>query len=961
MVRTVEPARGRQPRSRALARTKHEIDGVKASHLRTTVAVGSLFASGWAGLVYEVCWIRRASLVFGSTTLAISTVVAVFFLGLALGSYVFGRFARNMERPLRIFALLEVTVGALALLSIPAFDLADGAYSVVYQGLLQEPAQLFLSRVAIAAFVILPPTFLMGGTLPLFCRQFVTSNSGIALSVGVLYGMNTLGAALGCAAAGLWLLPELGLRGTVAVGAAMNLLAAVAALSLKMTAAPDEAPTRTEASPAPRLQTIVPFVFFFTGFVALGTEVLWSRFLALLVYNTVYTYTITLSVVLLGIVLGALLVGVRCDRWRSYGFVFGLLQMLTGLSVLFVMMLPPAVWERLGQGTWTFILLLLPPSILSGATLPLAVRMLVNRPFLTSGTVGRLVAVNTMGGILGSFAIGLLGLPMLGMQSTLLVTTGISLALGLAVWMLIEDRTSPLLRGSLIGIGLLCWILVPSVAGTRLPQDFLAGGDVRLVDYKEGLMSNVAVVLQKGVLKLDIDRLWQGENRKNHQALAAHIPMLLHPDPRRILVVGAGAGQTPSRFLMYGVDHVGCVDIEPAIFDVIRRHFDTGWMSDPRVELIRDDGRSFLAHSRAKYDVISLELGQIHRPGVAHFYTRDFYAQARARLNAGGYLSQFVPLPFFTAEQFRGVVQTFVSVFPQSMLWYNTSELLLIGTDEEELQVDASKMEAFLKDGPIAQDLSYSHWGGADFWLRNQKVFLASFLMGPSGLRELARGGAVYRDDRPVLDYAVYDRKADQAREIPLVDLLRRHVDPVATVFRAGILREDAMSIDRIREMNLGDIAATAYLRLANRLVPSSDYPQMIPILMEAVRSNAENYDARALFGEVLALQGRLEEAVVHYREAVRIRPNEVQTQTGLATALLYLHRPDEAIPRFQAALALQPDDAESYNNLGVAFGLQGKLEEGIRSFEQAIRLRPDYQDALVNLARAREAISSSK
>ena len=277
------------------------------------VALAAFCASGCAGLVYEICWIRRASLVFGSTTLAVSTVIAVFFLGLALGSELFGRIAARIERPLRAFAMLELAVGGLALLSLPAFAAADALYTAVYPALSDSRALLHTSRIVIAALILLPPTVLMGGTLPLFCRQFVASQSRIALSVGLLYGVNTLGAAAGCAAAGFWLLPAIGLQRTIGVGVGLSIAAGLlvwASARARVARPPVAAPAPATTRPrAPRAHLFVYAAFFVAGFVALGAEVLWTRFLALLMHNTVYTYTITLSIVLLGIVLGSVLVG----------------------------------------------------------------------------------------------------------------------------------------------------------------------------------------------------------------------------------------------------------------------------------------------------------------------------------------------------------------------------------------------------------------------------------------------------------------------------------------------------------------------------------------------------------------------------------------------------------------------------------------------------------------------------
>jgi len=185
--------------------------------MRRTIALSAFFSSGFAGLVYQVCWIREASLVFGSTTLAMSTVVAVFFLGLAVGSYTFARIGQATTRPLRLFVLAELGLAALALASGFGFHTIDAIYGAAYRVVGDALVSLTLIRLGLVTLLLFPPTFLMGGTLPLFCRQFVVNEATISGTVGLLYGVNTLGAAAGCVAAGFWLIPHIGLQGTIAL------------------------------------------------------------------------------------------------------------------------------------------------------------------------------------------------------------------------------------------------------------------------------------------------------------------------------------------------------------------------------------------------------------------------------------------------------------------------------------------------------------------------------------------------------------------------------------------------------------------------------------------------------------------------------------------------------------------------------------------------------------------------
>ncbi len=929
--------------------------------LREITLIGCFFLSGSAALIYEICWIRQASLVFGSTVYAVTTVLAVFFLGLALGSEVAGRVARRHGHPLRLFAVLEILLGMVALLSPYGFQLADDIQRSLYPTLSVATSPMVVMRLALLALLLLPPTLIMGTSLPLFVRQFTQSESRIERSVGFLYGINTLGAAAGCATAGFILIPAIGIAAAIQLGAAINIVVGiiVGLISVPAALVPPVGVRRS-----PRLdytQTLVAVLVFASGMVALGNEVLWIRHLSLLIRNSVYTYTITLSVVLCGIVIGSLLVSKFCTRVSRRALLFGAIHILLAIIVTAVMRLSPQSWHWLGGELYVYVVLLLPPAILSGAAFPLAVRLMVDDPVESSFGVGRLYAANTLGGIAGSLIVGFLALPYLGLAISITLTTGLSLATGLAAWLFLEQDSA---RGRRRVLGATAfgaaWLAIPLVVDTRIPADFLADRG-KLVDYREGLNANVAVVRDKGVHHLELDRWWQGSNAKNHQAVAAHIPMLLHPNPRSVLVVGAGTGQTPSRFLMYNIARLDCVDIEPQVFEVIRNHFDNNWMQDPRVTLLRDDGRNYLSLTDATYDIISLEVGQIFRPGVASFYTTEFYQRARARLRPDGLIAQFVPLPFFTLKEFQMVVRTFMHTFPASVLWYNTSELLLIGVNGDQLSVHPDRLELLTDNRRVNEDLRYSHWGGPTHWLHRRDAFLAGFLTGPDTLAAWTKGAPVYRDDRPILEYAASLASDLRASEISIVEQLRHRLDEVDQVLGLALDEATKSSIEALRKANLGDIVASARIRQATAIERTGDYTTIAALLTDALDASPDHVVANRMMGDVQVPLGRVSEALRYYHKAYALRPDDPLVRRGLGYALHRLGRVDEAIAHYRFALQAWPDDADSHNNLGAALASRGDSGEAREHFETALSLRPDFSDARRNLTRARKGRGQSQ
>ena len=920
-------------RSQSISTTQH------------AAALICFFLSGFAGLIYEVTWIRQSALLFGSTTFAVSAVLAVFFFGLAIGAYLFGRIGQQTPRPLTLFAHIEIGLALLALITPFTFDLADLLYGIAYRNLTDYTIFLFSTRLILVAFVILPSTILMGGTLPLFCRQYAHDNNKIAHSVGLLYGINTLGAALGCAATGFILLPNLGLRGAIWIGVFGNLLSGLIVRSLSI-AQNEIPPTQTQTDSSPERKAIF-ILFFAVGFVALGAEVIWTRYLGLLINNTVYTYTLTLSVVLIGLVLGSILASQFSDRTASRAFLFGALQIATGIIALTLLKLSPETWRQFGDDLWVYFAILLPPAILSGAAFPLAIRLATKNAEHTTRVTGNLIAVNTLGGILGSLLIGFIGLPFFGLEKSLLFITGANLAIGITAWFWLE-RKHHIIKYAASAIAILIYLGIPYYSQTQIPADFIGEGR-DLVDYREGFGANMAVVQRDNDLELEIDKWWQGGSKKTHQIMAAHVPMLLHPNPKTILVVGVGTGQTASRFLMYPIDQLACVDIEPTLFPFIRKHFDTEWISDPRVKIIREDGRNYLRHTASTYDIISLELGEVSRPGIAFFYTTDFYQQTRQRLNHSGYLIQFVPLRFLTENQFRGIVHSFLTVFPQSILWYNTSELLLIGTTSETFNVSPDLLKQRLTNEQIHTDLQYSHWGGVEHYLNQPHVFLGGYLMSPPNLSKLATNAVTYSDNRPILDYETVQNATELSNELAFTKILYNHLDPINTL----IPSETDTLISAIQTKNLREIAARVFVRQASDLISTRNHSRIATLCYEAIRQHPEHLGAHRMFADAMMQLGRPQDAEKHYTEVLRLEPTDARALNGRAVTLHRTGRLEEAIRQYSEAIRYHPDNSLSQNGIAMALYRLGRLDEAIHHYKEAIRLRPNRPDTYVDLGTA--------
>lgn len=819
--------------------------------------------SGFASLVYEMAWMRRATSIFGSSALAAATVMAVFLLGLGLGSAWFGQRAGGWRRPLLGCVLIELLLAVNGAAGSGLFAAIEGVYGWMCQVLGFDSPVLPWLRVPLVAALLLPPAFLMGGTLPLFCRHWIRRLSGMPAQFGGLYAANTAGAALGCLAAGFALLPFWGWQASLHSAAAINVGLAVAFYfgASRADLPDDSAATLRRDSLARRSVarlawhgTLLPNALtFLVGAQVLATELVWARFLTHFIRASVYGYPLALGVVLAGTAVGAAVAS--RGQWRTRrGRLLRLaaLQAGSGLLLLAMLLLPASFWMALqAWGVGGFALLMAPGSILAGAAFPIINRLGVRRASVIPSRVGSITAWNTAGCVVGSLATGFVLLPTWGLAVSIGVASGVALlaaCLALGAGLGLRWPRRPAARAGIAGLAgtLGLWALLSVAPPVAVPRDFMAPGE-RLIDLVEGLNSNLAVVQRGNYKTLLIDRLWQGVDVHNYQVFVAHIPMLLHSDARDVLVVGLGAGTTASRFLAHPINRLDIVDLEPALFAFTRKHFASAWMDDPRVRTWVEDGRSFIRHANRRYDLISVEVGQLDRPGVGRFYTRDFYRDVRARLRADGMLAQFVPLRFLKPADLAGLLKTFLDEFPNARLWYNTDELLLMGDAGKPRQLLPNRFEALMRQPTIAADFNYSYWDGAEFAMNRLAIFLAGFLATGTELRALADSAPAEADsdDRLRLTYSVADYRPTDRRVMALVPLLREHLSPLAAVLPPDALPAGTLAAaERVRAINVADIAAADVLGQLDR-VPAVDAKTRYQVAREALDWNPRNVNAQ--------------------------------------------------------------------------------------------------------------------
>ncbi len=641
--------------------------------------------SGCAALIYEIVWFQLLQFVIGSSAVSLAVLLGTFMGGMGLGSVLLPRWLPASRHPLRVYALLEAGLAACGLAVLVVVPLAGHAYAT----LLGHGAPGLALRAVVCAVCLLPPTILMGATLPAIARWVEATPRGVAW-LGFFYGGNTLGAVAGGLLAGFYLLRVHDTAIATLCAVALNLAVALGAWAIARRA-PGPAPVPPAAAPAPAAEGTVLGAIAVSGFCALAAEVIWTRVLSLLLGATVYTFSLILAVFLAGLALGggagSALARVTA-RPRLWLAVCQLLQVaaIAWAAQAMTRVLPgwPVDLSVTMPAKFRFDLLrcavaILPAALLWGASFPLALAGLAAPGQDAARLVGRAYAANTLGAIVGAVLTGLTLVPVLGAQHTQL-----ALAVGCVVAAALAWGRAPVLLAGAATIAA-AWFFLPP-----LPWKLVAyGRQVATTDYGarplflgEGVNATVAVTETPGGArffhvsgKTEASSL---EKDMRLQLMLGHIPALLHPNPRSVLIVGCGAGVTAGTFVLHpSVERIVICDIEPLIPRVVATHFaaeNNHVVRDPRVEIVHDDARHFMATTREQFDIITSDPIHPWVKGSAVLYSQEYFALCRARLRPGGLVTQWVPL----YESDRAVVQseiaTFFTVFPQGTIWGNDDD-----------------------------------------------------------------------------------------------------------------------------------------------------------------------------------------------------------------------------------------------------------------------------------------------
>ncbi len=971
--------------------------------------------------------------VIGSAPFAVATVLAVFMGGLSLGSYVAGRRIDRIPEKRKLLSLygkLEVAIGLYGIV-LPIFMvMVKPAYSFAYNHLFQSFWIYSLFTFFGCIFLLILPTAFMGATLPILCRFYVGHLDHLGARTGRLYGINTIGAAVGACLAGFFLIRQFGVWGSIFFAAGINFLVGVSCIIIGQKGVVSGFATSGKANSrkGERLRRVPPgrdlkgghsgppyngyspspdgssaeeggvnwslWIFAVSGLCAMAYEVIWTRLLGLIIGPTTYSFTLVIATFIIGLALGSLFFGWLGDRVSRVFPLLVLTQIGAALLALFVSQflgnsqfffakLIYTFQDRFGEmilvQSIIVFLVMLAPTLLLGATFPLVAKIYARSLPHMGKSIGTAYALNTIGAISGSFAAGFLLIPFLGKENGLRLIIAFQLAFSLVAWIAVGLGTKQkvfkclsFLCVAMIGIALL--LNFPSwnrqflsfgryhnfkgLEGDMIRTSFLdaliAGPEIlsrhetgrKIVFYGDGTggFTTVEKLTDSfGTIKYTLlnsgkpDASSHGD--RSTQTLLAHVPLLFHPNPENVMVLGLASGMTAGEALLYPIKHMDALEINRQVVKAceIFRPWNNDCLNDPRSRIIVQDGRNHLELTEETYDVIISEPSNPWMAGLANLYTLDFFRTVRKRLKDNGIFVQWIhsyEMDWFT---FSMAGRTFAEAFPDGLLMTTLTgvgDYLLVGFKDKK-GLNPNVAEKNLRYAEKSKNMS----------LKNTSLLFRLIIT--EDLKGLFGPGPLHTDNRPLLEFAA-------PKQLYRIDSsIEKKMSRRSSLSRQA--REIIKTTDNTDALlDMAEFSASVYAPIFGSLDPDLIKPaqgkRYLNILETYCKDNLVSdygiFPTRKLREKCALLQ------TAGIREHLEHNPEDAPAYYSLGQALKQMGKTGEAIFAFQKAISLDPFHAKACNNLGVALLEQGDIREAQEAFLKAIYINPGHSKAYFNLAR---------
>lgn len=947
----------------------------KSAHLRP-VLLTCFFVSGACGLIYQVAWLRVMGLVFGNTTLATCTVLAGYMAGLGLGALYFGRRADRGLNSVLAYARLELGVALYAFVTPFLWKIIEWLSVSFYRAVEPDFWTLSAFRFTLAFAALFLPTFFMGGTLPIITKYFVERRQDTGRDVGRLYALNTFGAVAGVYLSGFYMLYTLGVWQSAVLAGVLNLIIFFICRAYSVWGQPRAGqnpqivetagpPQTVEQGRGPWFSAILLILFALSGGISMVYEIGWTRILAVSLGSSVYAFSIMLATFLLGIALGSMLFSFYSKKFPVTLPVFAGLEILTAifvfaglnqfdnLSYQFVQFYEWAHGRQLLLDLGRFLLcawVMLPPTLCIGALFACFIHIYQHFGRLGSD-VGKAYFANTIGTIGGSVLTGFWLIPALGIQKTLLAGAWLNVLIGAAAFLIAFRHFSLRVFVSavllVLAASLSSWAVEPwnktvlssdtavnpsRVKGLSREQFLSSMRERELVFYKEGSSATVSVTRLRDDLSLAVNgKTDASTNDAFTQFLLGHLPLFVHPDARKVMVIGVGSASTLAAVASHPVDEIHAVELEEAVVEAAKLFYslNRNVLEDPRVRLFHNDGRNILLLRPERYDVIISEPSNPWMAGVANLFSYEHYQTTKKRLKPGGVACQWLHAYSMSTQDLQMIIKTFARVFPNTSLWTSYyPDLMLVGS-ESPLKFDFEKVKEVYARPHVAEDL-------APHGIDSPESFFANYWLGTKEIWRLSQGGKTNTDNYPILEFSA-PRHLYSKTLVSNFKFLNR--------YRTRELPEI------VRLEPPADQNGLFYLELAQAYMAKRFMKEAQQALARAAAAQPGMEGQAIAAAELLMANNKWAEARLSLEKSASLRPQDgwvqfllgkiAKEQKDLNRAYLHLHK----------AVLLEPENAEYLRSYFGVVCLRGDVAEAGVVFEKLKSMEADDFEIMAQFA----------
>jgi len=976
---------------------------------RTLYAI--FFLSGATGLVYEVIWVRLTGLVFGNTSHAIAVVLGAFMAGLALGSWMLGRYADRVPGALRLYGTLEIGIGITAALVPFVFRSLHSVYWALTPSIQGIPGGSVLLRFLTSFAVLLVPTFLMGGTLPVLAKFFTQTAKEVQQKVGLLYALNTFGAAFGTLIAALLFIPRFGNIRTTLFIAVVNVGIGIFAILLSsrwsQASSPEEASESVVEDEAVDSTTggLVLLTLAGSGFVSMLYEVAWTRALTAMIGSSTYAFSIMLVTFLVGIAAGSSIAsrlraftGLRLLGWAQLGVAAGGLIFLMGYNVaplVVVGALRALFYSFPAMLVTQFVVcafLMIVATICMGATIPIASQIYSSRIKLLGRSIGNIYSVNTLGAIAGSLIAGFVLVPLIGTERTVLA--GVFFNAAMAALILSAPKASrkrDLVRLSAVALLLLATFSMKGKvfwAPESLDQGIIVYAkmleahpeytidehyiDTDVVYFKEGNNATISARRGEDYVGLRTNGKVDASNKDDMttQLMIGFLPFLYHSSPKSAMIIGYGSGVTVGAAATFSeVEAIDCLEIEPAVVgaapvfsSINRKSFE-----NPKVNIMYDDARNFMNVTRKQYDVIISEPSNPWIAGVASLFTSEFYDRAVQVLKPDGVFAQWVQLYELDPEDLRMILHEFQEKFPEVSAWNSGGDLILIGTKQPQ-RLNMQRWIRLAEEDPSVANNLRQYMRSA-----TPEGLLAYYVTSSEPIRKFAETSRRNSDDHPLLEFhaprelyrntrdlnveLLYDSKIGllpQGAEIPDMQKAYSGIIPPLLHMNHANLASQAMGMIASLEKQEAGALELAIARISLNAGDPLKADEQLKKARDAMAPNSALLaDREELWGQVQVGLGNNTLAAEHYLAAAAADPHRPGPPRRLAELYSAKKEWKDASRWMEQYVNLEPAaTGHELALLGDYYMAGFELDKGLATFRAALEKDPYTFLARLNLAR---------